>query len=98
MREFLSLDERSNAKKSANSDDSGVETSSGNESGDGRQATRSSEDENESDESRPGSAMINITPATPNHHLSISQRSVPIVKGNINLGPSERPLVYFFLK
>lgn len=80
MREFLSLDERSNAKKSATSDDSGVETSSGNESG-GRQAARSSEDD-ESDESRPGSAMINI-------HLS--QRSVPIAKGNINLGPSERP-------
>lgn len=95
VREFLSLDERSNAKKSANSDDSGVETSSGNESGgDGRQATRSSEeDENESDESRPGSAMINITTTTTtNHHLSITQqRSVPIVKGNINLGPSERP-------
>lgn len=71
------LDERSN-KKSANSDDSGVETSScGNESGDG--PARSSEDE-ESDESRPGSAMILNT-----------QRPVPIVKGNINLGPSERP-------
>lgn len=83
VREFLSLDERSNAKKSATSDDSGVETSSGNESGgDGRQAARSSEDD-ESDESRPGSAVMNI-------HLS--QRSMPIAKGNINLGPSERPL------
>lgn len=79
MREFLSLDER-NAKKSAGSDDSGVETSSGNESADGRQAARSSEDD-ESDESRPGSAVINI----------LSQRSMPIAKGNINLGPSERP-------